>query len=107
MNLAGTACDKSFGQPQLRRAMKLLLAVFALVVAAIALGIHFHFNAVILIFIILGFGIFMVGRDGGPALPKGAYVPWRTGGIDIHGRDYVQDDDPQSGEDPREDGGFR
>jgi hypothetical protein len=87
--------------------MKLLFAIFILVVAAIAAAIHFHFNAVILLFMIIGFGVYMVGRNGGPALPKGFYIPWRTGGIDLHGRDYVKDDDAQSGEDEREGDGFR
>jgi hypothetical protein len=87
--------------------MKLLLGVFVAVVAAIAAGIYFQFNAVIPIFVILGFGIYMVVRKGGPQFPKGAYIPWRTGGIDIHGRDYVQDDDPESGEDQHEADGFR
>ncbi len=87
--------------------MKLLLGIFVLVVAAIAAGTYFHFNAVILIFIMLGFGICLVVRQGGPSFPKGAYIPWRTSGIDIHERDYVQSDDPESGEDPCEGDGFR
>jgi len=88
--------------------MKILLVVFVLVIAVIAAGLHFHFNAVIPIFLILGFGLYVVGRIGGPPLPKGGYVPWGAGrGIYLRGRDYVQDDDADSGEDPKEGDGFR
>ncbi len=88
--------------------VKVLLAVIVLIAAAMIAGVHFRFNPAIPTFIILGFGLYMVARIGGPPLPKGGHVSWGAGrGIYLHGRDYVQDDDPDSGEDPREDGDFR
>jgi hypothetical protein len=87
--------------------MKLLLAVVFSIIAVMVAGAYFDFNPVLLIFVILGFGVYMVGRIGGPDLPKGAYIPFRVGGIYMRGRDYVQDDDAQSGEDPRQADGFR
>jgi hypothetical protein len=86
---------------------RLFLAVVALILAALAAGAYFQFNPAIAIFVILGFGIYGVIRIGGPGLPKGACIPWRASGVDIHGRDYVQDDDPLRGEDQREGDGFR
>ena len=87
--------------------IKLLFAVVLLIIAALVAGAYLDFNPTIPIFIILGFGIYGVGRIGGPALPKGAYIPWRVSGVYMRGRDYVQDDDAQSGEDPRQGDGFR
>ncbi|HUI12004.1 MAG TPA: hypothetical protein VL048_00890 [Xanthobacteraceae bacterium] len=88
--------------------LKVLFAVIALIVAAIVASVHFRFNPAIPIFIVLGFGLYMVGRIGGPALPKGSYVPWGSGrGIYLRGRDYVQDEDPDGGEDQHEGDGFR
>jgi hypothetical protein len=88
--------------------IKLLLAVIALIVAAMVAGVHFQFNAAIPIVVILGFGIYMVTRIGGPQWPKGSYVPWGHGrGIYLRGRDYAQDEDADSGADEREGDGFR
>ena len=88
--------------------MKILLVIFALVVAVIAAGLHFHFNAILPIFAILGFGLFWVTRDPGPPPLKGGYVPWGHGlGVYLRGRDHVQDEDPAAGEDSREGDGFR
>jgi hypothetical protein len=88
--------------------LRVLFAVIVLIAAALAAGVHFRFNPAIPIFVILGFGLYMVGRIGGPVLPKGSYVPWGEGrGIYLRGRDYVQDEDPGSGEDQREGDGFR
>ncbi len=88
--------------------LKVLLAVIVLIAAAMIVSVHFRFNPAIPIFIILGFGLYMVGRIGGPPLPKGSYVPWGAGrGLYMRGNDYVQDDDPRSGEDQREGDGFR
>ena len=88
--------------------VKVLFAVIVLIAAVMIAGVHFRFNPAIPIFVILGFGLYMVARIGGPPLPKGGYVAWGAGhGLDMRGRDYVQDDDPDSGEDLREDGGFR
>jgi hypothetical protein len=87
--------------------IKLLLVVIALIAAAMLAGVHYSFNPVIPIFVILGFGIYMVTRIGGPTLPKGSYIPRRSHGIYMRGRDYVQDDSNCDGEDPREGDGFR
>jgi hypothetical protein len=88
--------------------LKVLFAVIVLIAAVMIAGVHFRFNPAIPIFVILGFGLYMVARIGGPPLPKGGYVPWGAGhGLYMRGSDYVHDDDPESGEDPREDGGFR
>jgi len=88
--------------------MKILLVVAVLIIAAIAAGLHFHFNAVLPILLILGFGLYWLTRVGGPQLPKGSYVPWGAGhGLYLRGRDYVQDEDPRADEDQREGDGFR
>jgi hypothetical protein len=41
----------------------------ALIALALVAGAYLAFNPAIVIFVILGFGIYMVGRIGGPALP--------------------------------------
>ena len=88
--------------------IKLLLAVITSIIAAMIAGAYFHFNPVILIFAILGFGVYMVGRIGGPALPKGSYVPGTPGyGIHMRGRDYVAGDSGSGGDDQRQGDGFR
>ena len=86
--------------------MKLLLAFVFSIIAVMVAGAYFDFNPVLLIFLILGLGVYMVGRIGGPALPKGV-LRWPVGGVYMRRRDYVQDDDAQSGEDPRQADGFR
>jgi hypothetical protein len=88
--------------------IKLLVVVIALIVAAMIAGAYFDFNPVILIFAILGFGVYMVGRIGGPALPNGSYVPGTPGyGIYVRGRDYVTDGTGSGGDDQRQGDGFR
>jgi hypothetical protein len=74
-----------------------------------AAGVYFIFNPVIPIFIILGFGIYLVGRIGGPLLPADAPVIWGSGhGIYLRFRDYVaEDDETCGGESPKEGDGFR
>ena len=49
--------------------LKVLLAVILSIALAMAAGVYFDFNPVLIIFAILGVGIFLVGRIGGPALP--------------------------------------
>jgi hypothetical protein len=72
---------------------KLLLIVIVLIIAALVAGGYFHFNPAIPIFIILGFGIYMVGRIGGPRLPKGTHVSFGdTHGVYLEGRDFVPPD---------------
>jgi hypothetical protein len=86
--------------------LKLLLAVILAIAAAMVAGVYFGFNPVILIFGILGVGIYMVGRIGRPALPQG--TPWGSGhGIYMSRRDFVDDDTSCGGKDPREGDGFR
>ncbi len=72
--------------------MKVLLAVILLIAAALVAGAYFDFNPAIPIFIILGFGIYLVGRIGGPALPDGSYVWGNTYGIGVSGRDFTSPD---------------
>ena len=50
--------------------LRLLCAVIALIAAAMIAGVYFNFNPVILIFLILGFGLYGVTRIGGPLLPS-------------------------------------
>jgi hypothetical protein len=52
--------------------LKVLFAVIVLIAAAMIAGVHFRFNPAIPIFVILGFGLYMVARIGGPPLPKAA-----------------------------------
>lgn len=89
--------------------MKILLTVFVLIVAAIAAGTYFQFNAVILIFIILGFGLYMVVRSGGPQLPEGAASSWGGPGQGPYFKVYFRrkPDETCGGEDPKEGDGFR
>jgi hypothetical protein len=87
--------------------IKLLLGVTVLIAAAMIAGIYFSFNPAIPIFVILGFGIYGVTCVGGPAWPKGSYIPWSSHGVYMRGRDYVQDDGSSDGEDPRQGDGFR
>ena len=79
--------------------LKLLALVVALIVAAMIAGAYWHFNPAIPIFIILGFGIYMVGRIGGPQLPQGAHISFGdTHGVYLHGQDFVPPDtDSHSG----------
>jgi len=79
--------------------LKLLALVIAPISAAMIAGAYFHFNPAIPIFIILGFGIYMVGRIGGPQLPQGTHVSFGdTHGVYLHGQDFVPPDmDSHSG----------
>jgi hypothetical protein len=87
--------------------VRLLIAIIVLIAAAIAAGIYFDFNAAILIFLIVGVGIYILTRIGGPPSPKGVHVSWVAGhGVHVRRRDYVQDD-PDSGENQHEGDGFR
>ena len=56
---------------------KLVMAVILLLIGALVAGVYFDFNPAILIFVILGFGIYMVRRIGGPQLPEGTHVSIR------------------------------
>jgi hypothetical protein len=86
--------------------LKVLLAVILAIAAVMVAGVYFSFNPAILIFGILGVGLYMVGRIGGPVLPD--HIPWGSGqGIYMTRRDYVDDDTSCGGADPREGDGFR
>jgi hypothetical protein len=91
--------------------IKILLAVLALIVAALAGGVYFHFNPAIPIFVILGAGIFLVGRIArrdGPQLPPGTHVTWGAGsGVYLRGQNFIPGDTGGGGEDQREGDGFR
>jgi len=89
--------------------IKLLFAVIALIGAAMAAGMYFHFNAAILIFIILGFGIYAVGRIGGPQLPEDAASSWAGPGQGPYFKVYFRSkpDETCGGESPKEGDGFR
>ena len=49
--------------------MKILLIVLALIGLAMAAGAYFLINPVLLIFIILGVGLYMLGRTEEPRMP--------------------------------------
>jgi hypothetical protein len=49
--------------------LKLLFAVIAAIGLAMTAGAYFDFDPAILIFAILGVGVYLVGRMGGPPLP--------------------------------------
>ena len=72
--------------------LKLLALVIGLIVAAMVAGAYLHLNPAIPIFIILGFGIYMVGRIGGPALPEGSHLWGDTYGVHLNARDFVSPD---------------
>jgi hypothetical protein len=73
--------------------LKLLALVVALIIAAMVACAYLHFNPAIPILIILGFGIYMVGRIGGPQLPQGTHVSFGNAhGVYLHGRDFVPPD---------------
>jgi hypothetical protein len=73
--------------------LKLLALVIALIIAAMVDGAYLHFNPAIPIFVILGFGIYMVGRIGGPRLPDGSHAGFgNTYGIYLHREDFVPPD---------------
>jgi hypothetical protein len=64
--------------------LKLLLAVLLLIIGVLVAGAYFHFNPAIAIFVVLGFGIYMVRRTRGPPLPV-------SSGDDTHELKWRQD----------------
>jgi hypothetical protein len=85
--------------------IKLLIAVMLLIAAALVGGAYLHFNPGILILVILGFGIFMVGRIGGPTLPPGSNrsTHWGSGHGIYFDRDDVWVTGSESDDDPTDD----
>lgn len=78
--------------------MKLLISVVLLIALALVAGSALQFNPVIVIFVILGFGIFMVGRWDTPDLPPGNQTHWGSGQGIYFGRDDVWVSGSDSGE---------
>ena len=83
--------------------LKVLMVVILLIVAALVAGAYFHINPAIAIFLILGGGLYMVTRIGGPALPRGSDVWGATDGVPVGGRDFTPADDSHSGRHLRDD----
>ena len=79
--------------------LKVAAMVFGLIIVVMVAGPYFHFNPVIPILLILGFGIYMVGRIGGPSLPSDANVGLGSNyGIYLDREDFVRPDpDSHSG----------
>jgi hypothetical protein len=79
--------------------LKIAALVFGLIVAVMVAGPYFHFNPAIPIFFVLGFGVYMVGRIGGPLLPDDAHVGTGSNyGIYLDREDFVRPDpDSHSG----------
>jgi hypothetical protein len=83
--------------------VKLAVAVMALIIAALVAGAYFDFNPAIAIFVILGIGIYGVGRIGGPLPPGGYQVASGGHGVYLERRDFVPPDpDSHSGPDFRD-----
>jgi hypothetical protein len=84
---------------------KLAFAILVLIIAAMVAGGYFHFNPALPVLIILGFGVYMVGRIGGPLLPadsKGTFG-WSGTGVYVESQDFVRPDpDSHSGGDFRD-----
>jgi hypothetical protein len=79
--------------------LKLLALVIGLIVGTLVAGAYFHLNPAIPIFLILGFGVYMVGRIGGPLLPPGTPMgPGSEYGVYLEHQDFVPPDpDSHSG----------
>ena len=79
--------------------LRVAALVFGLIVAAMIAGRYFHFNLVIPIFLILGFGVYPVGRVGRPPLPAGSRAGFGdTYGVYLHRENFVPPDpDSHSG----------
>ena len=72
--------------------MKLLTAVILLIIGAVVAGAYFDFNPALPIFVILGFGIYVVCRTG-PQLPEGTHVSFgETYGVYLDRQDFVPPD---------------
>jgi len=67
---------------------KLLLAVLGLIGLTLVAGVYFQFDPAWPVLGILAFGVYMVGRIGGPALPPGGSTHWGSG----HGIYFDRDD---------------
>jgi hypothetical protein len=73
--------------------LRLLALVIGLITAAMVAGAYWHFNPAIAIFLILGFGVYRVGRIGGPLLPAGSQMGLgSTYGVYLDRDDFVPPD---------------
>jgi hypothetical protein len=82
--------------------VKLAFAVMALIIVALVAGAYFHFNPGLLVFVILGLGIYGAGRIGGPRLP-GRVGFGDTYGVYLESKDFAaRDTDSHSGPDFRD-----
>jgi hypothetical protein len=80
----------------------LLVLVIVPIGLALVAGGYLGFNPALMIFAILGFGIYTVGCIGGPALPSGGKgIHWGSG----HGIYFDRDDVWVSGSDTEDVGG--
>jgi hypothetical protein len=76
--------------------LRLLALVVGSIIAVMIAGAYLHLNPVIPIFLILGFGIYMIGRIGGPLLPADTQVgPGSEYGVYLDRDDFVPPD-PES-----------
>jgi hypothetical protein len=76
--------------------LRLLALVVESIIAVMIAGAYWHLNPVIPIFLILGFGIYMIGRIGGPLLPADTQVgPGSEYGVYLDRDDFVPPD-PES-----------
>jgi hypothetical protein len=76
--------------------LRLLAPVVGSIIAVMIVGAYWHLNPVIPIFLILGFGIYMIGRIGGPLLPADTQVgPGSEYGVYLDRDDFVPPD-PES-----------
>jgi hypothetical protein len=69
-------------------AMKIVIAVAALIIAVMIAAACFSFNPAIPVFLILGYGIYRVGRDGEALPPGDINSHWGSG----HGIYFDKDD---------------
>jgi hypothetical protein len=78
--------------------LKILALVVGLIIAAMVACAYLHFNPVIPIFLILGLGVYMIGRIG-PHFPAGTqFGPGSSYGIYLDREDFVPPDpDSHSG----------
>ena len=79
--------------------LKVAALVFGLIIVVMVAAPYFHFNPLIPILLILGFGVYMVGRIGGPQLPEGTHLGFGdTYGVYLDREDFVlPDPDSHSG----------
>jgi hypothetical protein len=90
LNLSARRRDQSARERRRRggEAMKIVIAVAALIIAVMVAAAYFSFNPSIPVFLILGYGIYRVGRDGEALPPGDINAHWGSG----HGIYFDKDD---------------